>query len=107
MFPEIAAANVKTVLSGKANYSAPGPDAVNSFWRKKLPSVHRRGVQIFNQFLEYPNTFPNWIIEGRTIKIHNYHLTRRNLWFKKGIAGGARECFNFLIDRSVCHDATV
>ena len=65
----VTAADIKQALAGKPNFAAPGPDAINTYWWKKLTATHERLAVIFNQYLDQPSHIPPWIAEGRTILI--------------------------------------
>ena len=61
---------IKTVLAKMKNYAAPGPDAINGFWWKRLSVVHEHLAREFNRFIRDPDSIPDWIAEGRTVLIY-------------------------------------
>lgn len=66
---EITEKDVKTAFKGKPNYSAPGPDSINTFWWKKFDTTHRHVATHFNRMLSGETKIPDWMCEGRTVLI--------------------------------------
>lgn len=67
---DVTEAEVKETLKKMKNYSAPGPDAINGFWWKKLGAVHAHIARVFNEYARNPESIPNWVAEGRTVLIY-------------------------------------
>ena len=49
------------------NNGAPGPDKINAYVVKKLPSTHTFLVNAFVDAFENNNPLPDWLVKGKTI----------------------------------------
>ena len=63
----IAIEDVKHKLASMANWKAPGPDSLQTYWIKKLPILHQRLAKNYNTLLRHPQTLPRWMTTGRTL----------------------------------------
>ena len=61
--------DVRKKVKGMANWKAPGPDLVQSFWLKHLSSMHKRLAYHLQDILNDPSTMPTWLVKGRTTLI--------------------------------------
>ena len=62
--------NIKTfkeILTSMKNNGAPGPDKINAYVVKKLPSTHTFLVNAFVDAFENNNPLPDWLVKGKTI----------------------------------------
>lgn len=66
---EITSTDIRQRLATSKNFTAPGPDGINSFWWKSFPSIHEHIARIFNEFLLGNKPIPSWLVEGRTVLI--------------------------------------
>lgn len=66
---EITEEEVKQALRGAKNFSAPGPDGINTFWWKTFSCVHRRLARVFNSWLNDGHPIPQWFVEGKTVLV--------------------------------------
>ena len=62
MDPAVAA----KVLAKKKNLSAPGPDRLANFWRKRAESPHVGVATAFHVILSIDRECPLWLSEGKT-----------------------------------------
>ncbi|XP_044261169.1 uncharacterized protein LOC123009112 [Tribolium madens] len=65
--PPITLEEVQGALTGARNFSAPGPDGINTYWWKKFPSTHPHLVRIFNAWMHGEQGIPQWFVECRTV----------------------------------------
>ena len=49
------------------NWKAPGPDGVQGYWLKNLPSLHDRIVRQMNDMINNNKDIPDWLTKGRTV----------------------------------------
>ena len=49
------------------NWKAPGPDGVQGYWLKNLPSLHDRIVGQMNYMINNTKNIPDWLTKGRTV----------------------------------------
>ena len=49
------------------NWKAPGPDGVQGYWLKNLPSLHHRIVRKMNDMINNAKSIPDWLTKGRTV----------------------------------------
>ena len=62
--------NIKTfkeILTSMKNNGAPGPDKINAYAIKKLPSTHTSLVNAFADAFDNNKPLPNWLVKGKTI----------------------------------------
>ena len=62
--------NIKTfkeILTSMKNNRAPGPDKINAYAIKKLPSTHKFLVNAFVDAFDNNKPLPNWLVKGKTI----------------------------------------
>ena len=62
--------NIKTfkeILTSMKNNGAPGPDKINAYAIKKLPSTHKFLVNAFVDAFDNNKPLPNWLVKGKTI----------------------------------------
>ena len=62
--------NIKTfkeILTSMKNNGAPGPDKINAYAIKKLPSTHTFLVNAFVDAFDNNKPLPNWLVKGKTI----------------------------------------
>nr|XP_018900086.1 PREDICTED: uncharacterized protein LOC109032421 [Bemisia tabaci] len=57
-----------TTIKNLANWKAPGPDKIQSFWFKKIPSIHKYLTAEHNKLLN-GKEFPPWLAKGTTYLI--------------------------------------
>ena len=57
-----------TTIKNLANWKAPGPDKIQSFWFKKIPSIHRYLTAEYKKLLT-GKEFPPWLAKGTTYLI--------------------------------------
>ena len=57
-----------TTIKNLANWKAPGPDKIQSFWFKKIPSIHKYLTAEYNKLLN-GKEFPPWLAKGTTYLI--------------------------------------
>src|SRR5699024_10669215 len=48
------------------NWKTPGQDRIHSFWLKKLTTTHKYLLAHFNNFIQQPDTFPDYLSQGIT-----------------------------------------
>lgn len=58
------------IIKNKPNYSAPGLDAINAFWWKKLTVTHQHLADICNKFIDGTMEIPEQLCEGRAVLIY-------------------------------------
>lgn len=61
-------AEVTKVIKNLANWKAPGPDRIQSFWFKRITSVHKPLAAEYRKMLEGAD-FPPWLAKGITYLI--------------------------------------
>ena len=49
------------------NWKAPGPDGVQGYWLKILPSLHDRIARQMNDIINSSKDTPEWLTKGRTV----------------------------------------
>ena len=62
--------NIKTfkeILTSMKDNRAPGPDKINAYAIKKLPSTHKFLVNAFVDAFDNNKPLPNWLVKGKTI----------------------------------------
>lgn len=60
---------IKKILRKASNWKAPGPDKVHNYWLKYFPAAHENIRQSFIACLENNESFPRFLIKGRTTLI--------------------------------------
>ena len=66
---KISEADVRNKLRTMANWKAPGPDQIQTFWLKYLTSLHERLAHQLQRAHDDPNQLPSWLVKGRTTLI--------------------------------------
>ena len=54
-------------IKKRKNWSAPGIDAIQNFWWKKLKGTWKSLVKSYNKWIDQPDSIPDWITQGRTV----------------------------------------
>ena len=57
----------KEILTSMKNNGAPGPDKINAYAIKKLPSKHTFPVNAFVDAFENNRCLPDWLVKGSQI----------------------------------------
>ena len=57
------------------NNGAPGPDKVNAYAIKKLPTTHTFLVNAFVNAFDNNKPLPNWLVKGKTILLPKHQET--------------------------------
>ena len=65
----ISEADVRNKLRTMANWKAPGPDQLQTFWLKYLTSLHERLAVQLQRAHDSPDHLPSWLVTGRTTLI--------------------------------------
>ena len=63
------------VLSNTKNNGAPGPDNINAYAIKSLPSTHTFLVDAFIDTFENAKPLPGWLVKGKTILLPKNQVT--------------------------------
>ena len=56
----------RKVITKKRNWSAPGPDRIDTFWWKKVKSLHKGVVRCLQEIGQGSHDIPLWFTEGKT-----------------------------------------
>ncbi|XP_052748657.1 uncharacterized protein LOC128200179 [Galleria mellonella] len=68
-FEYIPMTTFKKVLSNLHNWKSAGSDCIHSYWYKKFTKTHEHLLKHINQFIENPNTIPDYITRGISFMI--------------------------------------
>ena len=63
----ITAEMMRNKVRKLTNWKAPGPDGVQGYWLKNLPSLHDRIVGHMNDMINSTKNIPDWLTKGRTV----------------------------------------
>ena len=61
--------DLKESIKKRKNWSAPGLDGIQNFWWKKFSSTWQPMLNAMNEWLNDPETLPNWLLNGKTVLI--------------------------------------
>lgn len=61
--------DIKSKVKKMPNWKSPGPDQIQGFWLKYLTSLHGRLASQFQAIVDYPDSVPPWLTQGRTVLI--------------------------------------